>query len=745
MALDQYSLCPGGTGKKIKFCCPEMLDDLVAIDKLLEKQQFRACLETLERLEKDHPGKECVYAIKTLVLRIMEQWDEASQVANAFYEAHPTNAVALSEKAIHLIRTTGARSAMTLAQQALASEQLSASLPRIFTMLQYLGMGLWVQHEYLATQAIYTVLLALRPEDPELQATYAKLLQLPGVPAWVKEVRLVKSLQNRADDAPEMTAFRDAFELATKVQWVAAAAACEKLAKESQLAAAWYNLAVLRAWLTQTDAAVEALHQYADLSRVADSGVSNDDAGEAEALALFFRETPLGDEIPMLAWTHDLRDANAVDEALVKSKRLGVIRIDWSQFRTEGNPAPRAGYMIWEHEVPESVPEGVEISTLAARVLGRVLVFGRETDRPARIEVMEVLSPDRTAVMQLLAEELGGLLEAATHEDEVDRVSLAMQILQQGYRLPQNSDPEQVAPCLKAMTEKRFHEEWLNHPLGTLDGMTPLAAATKPESQNRLAAILLWIEAFVKDANSELDLQAIRTELHLPIPQSIDPTTLTGPFAELPIMRLARVELAKLGDGELLEALQRLVSVQLMSEVTRYAKEIVSRPSMASQEGTLLAYDQLVRTTEDPTEAAGYLERGRALATHLGRSCGPWDLMELGLRFRTQDANGIMQLVQHIQRHHGREPQIMMALQQILVEAGLIRPDGRPAQMPQAESASGLIMPDGSAPESTERGGLWTPDGVIPTKPAASPATDTTPTPPTDAGGEKKSGLWIPD
>ena len=28
MSLDPYAPCPGGTGKKIKFCCPDLVGDL---------------------------------------------------------------------------------------------------------------------------------------------------------------------------------------------------------------------------------------------------------------------------------------------------------------------------------------------------------------------------------------------------------------------------------------------------------------------------------------------------------------------------------------------------------------------------------------------------------------------------------------------------------------------------------------------------------------------------------------------
>ena len=57
MPLDPYSLCPGGTGKKIKFCCHELLGDLEQLDRLVEGEQIEAALEQVTRLSEKHPEK----------------------------------------------------------------------------------------------------------------------------------------------------------------------------------------------------------------------------------------------------------------------------------------------------------------------------------------------------------------------------------------------------------------------------------------------------------------------------------------------------------------------------------------------------------------------------------------------------------------------------------------------------------------------------------------------------------------
>ncbi len=60
MPIDPYTPCPGGTGKKIKFCCSDLLGELDKIKHMLEGDQRAACLEHIEALEGKHPQRACL-------------------------------------------------------------------------------------------------------------------------------------------------------------------------------------------------------------------------------------------------------------------------------------------------------------------------------------------------------------------------------------------------------------------------------------------------------------------------------------------------------------------------------------------------------------------------------------------------------------------------------------------------------------------------------------------------------------
>ena len=79
MALDAYSLCPGGTGKRIKFCCGDFLGELQNIDWMFEEKQYVACLQHIEHLRQQpaHRDRQCLLAYQADLRRIVDQHEPA--------------------------------------------------------------------------------------------------------------------------------------------------------------------------------------------------------------------------------------------------------------------------------------------------------------------------------------------------------------------------------------------------------------------------------------------------------------------------------------------------------------------------------------------------------------------------------------------------------------------------------------------------------------------------------------------
>ncbi len=84
--------------------------------------------------------------------------------------------------------------------------------------------------------------------------------------------------------------------------------------------------------------------------------------------------------------------------------------------------------------------------------------------------------------------------------------------------------------------------------------------------------------------------------------------------------------------------------------------------------------------------------------------------MELSLHFAAHDGPNAMRVLDHVQKQHINEPGVAEALTRMLVEVGLLNPDGTPAFGPAA--AEPQMADDMSAPAETSE--LWTPDSAQP-------------------------------
>ena len=128
MSLDAYSPCPGGTGKKIKFCCNEFLPELQKIDRMLEGEQYLAALSQIDRLLEHESGRDraCLLATKCSLLRATKQPEAAQATATIFAAKYPNNQIALSELAIHAAGTDS-RAALGFIQQAIHAADGSLS------------------------------------------------------------------------------------------------------------------------------------------------------------------------------------------------------------------------------------------------------------------------------------------------------------------------------------------------------------------------------------------------------------------------------------------------------------------------------------------------------------------------------------------------------------------------------------------------------------------------------------------
>ena len=89
MPLAPYDPCPCGSGKKLKFCCQPIADEMDRALRLMEGNQPRVALQNLEALARKHPANTWVGTTRALILIEMGEATTARDILRALLEQHP--------------------------------------------------------------------------------------------------------------------------------------------------------------------------------------------------------------------------------------------------------------------------------------------------------------------------------------------------------------------------------------------------------------------------------------------------------------------------------------------------------------------------------------------------------------------------------------------------------------------------------------------------------------------------------
>jgi hypothetical protein len=753
MAIDPYSPCPGGTGKKIKFCCSELMGDLEQIERLTEGQQYAAALAEVDRLTQLHPGRACLMANRTRLQLATKQFPEAAAGSAAFLEACPDNPVALGLAAVTEAIVGRMQEAMALFDQARdkARETGEGEVPRdlIRTAQTLVQAAAQTGHPGCA-QGIVEWLIDKSLGTEEERQVMASIVGSGGVPP---ALRTKVSFEPAPADSP----YRFEFEAALKAaaDWRLSNAlstfrSLKQVAGESP--ELFTNMAILCEMLSRPYEASEAWLAVARLR-----AGTPDDAVEATGRAIAMETEADPDRSPVVKISSIIAPLPTVggeavggaiellEDKLRHDGRYDVSPFDRSAWVSRGAAPPHS---VWRVYAPESAaapasaaastPEGPTGSEQPDRLLGSLMIFGRQTDRDPEA-VLQGFEPD-VAEAKPLVEHLLGCTFAPPVEmgrGRLPTTSPTVWLQNTQYRVkPAELSKEPTAADGPSMVDRllsrqrravwdRFLAVWPDTPLPELLGKTPRQAAgeTGKEPARRVEAMIGEGEAASRQPEASAAWTAMRGKLGLPAPASIHSA---HPLEEVPPLRWHRVEL----DGIAIDELRILFLTSLDAgfdlAAARAARAIVARPDAEPQD-RWEAYGLLEDRAETSLEKLEIIGKLRELAKTLGANDGMLDVAELRVRLSRADEPGIMRLLNHLQRDHARDQKVIAALAEVLGEAGvdLAALAAQSAAAGQMPGGGGLPIGGGQQP-AADSGRIWTPGGEQ-----------------GGGAGEKKS-LWTP-
>ncbi len=701
MANDPYSMCPCGSGKKLKFCCGDILTDLQKAFRLRENQP-EAAARAFRDLLKKHPEKDVLVRELSGTLFELGQTQEARQVCLDYLKAHPDQPNVLASLSEICLKEDGFDASRRLLHRtfqlcAKSNPLAVAYLAALIASMMARSGCLMSAREHLA--------LAVRMSTGERQRNL--VLQLVS---FESESSLPFPFRSAYQFLP--VSFNDdatqqdlrARKLSVLGCWEPAAIIYNRLADAFPTeGSVWFNLGLCQAWDGRLREAASSLHHAATLLQ------DFDQATDAEALAQQI-DLQLSEE--RYSTLSVKLEVQSVSELLTRLESEPTIRRhdthDHSECHHHDGTQHVAEFVMLNSDVdgksissPDQVPESI-----------------------ADIDLFDVVDEEDAAA----SEEAKPFLVVTTVETNIDAAIVKLRslagdlILTRGdqekretveFERPQARPFDRRFYCPEGLTQKTFRsltrqlepaaiEQWLTLPLSALGGKTALEAAGDASLHRKLSGALLVMLSIAGRFDQSPDLDGLRTRLGLPARQSLEIPE-GAVVAAMPALSYERLVLTKLTDSQLQELANRCSVLGLRDIVRKALDEIIKRPACLQAFGARRAYlmrAAIARVEEQPDLAYSCLENARG-AVEPGpeafRTQLELDVRELSYRL---DDPADPKLKELLHKFRDRYLHKIPEIEQVIIEQ--LESAGCPELASELEGGLAQIGTSAS-------GGLWTP------------------------------------
>lgn len=402
-------------------------------------------------------------------------------------------------------------------------------------------------------------------------------------------------------------------------------------------AAAWYNLAVARAWRGDNAAALAALDHYVAIET--DFELAADAWELGEILRLGVGMDQHGDIRNYVA-VYEIPDPNQFLERLRPSRHVLVMKssdgarsLHWMDREIAPNPGavpllggpPRQiaqlNLALDGLEIVATTPEQLRAAQAGFdRAVGETARFVETYDRPGEISAID-------AEPFLIAPEPG-------------------------------TPSERQAEMILESVQRYFETEWIRRPLKSLSGLAPIDAAQSPKFKAKLEGVIRFRERNFDRFNTGYRFDRLRNKLgletHAP-PEERAATDLTAYSGQ----QLAALEPASLSDEELMLAYHSALGSDVEETAARLGEEILRRETLLAQAEAASVFRRLIQQRLDNRELEGTLELIERAAQHARRhadaeGAGDWTFFKGRYHLAAGDKAGALAAYAELAE---REPQ----------------------------------------------------------------------------------------
>jgi len=559
MSIDVYAPCPCGSGKKFKWCCQPIYQEIEKAFAQEAQGQHESALRIMDEIVAQHPDNPEAWGRKAQLLYEMEKLEESDKALKKAFEVNPNYPFGHLLQGIMRQQEGEVQGSLLLFRRAAALYDLEARdmLAQVYSLIAECESYL---HRPVAARAALRIAIHNAPGQEELRTALDRYFgeQAPLPRAARQDYSLLPPQQADAETPP----WRSALVTRDNIRLSELATIFEDLTRDRPNdVAAWYNLGLARAWLGENAKAVEALDRYV--------------LGEAN------------EERAAAAWTlaEVLRCGRGMEEQTDHVEHWVVLPIqDANQI-----------VPILEHL-------GKEQRLLLFKTEQQAMIVGLVTEKPALLTgspahamplqshiavgqgVVQLWHVNADAVNRL-RQELQLLNPGAfgQRHEEFKVASAFSEVLAEGVVFPigQISDDE-LGKRINDRMEHYLEDVWVQRPLMAIENQTPVNAAADRKLRKKVKGVVQFLEDCALMVRARYDFARLRRKLGL---EQATASAAAGArdISAMAASELAALKPADLTDEQLEQAYRSAHQLDADELADSFAGSLVARPVSARQ------------------------------------------------------------------------------------------------------------------------------------------------------------------
>lgn len=570
MELDPYAECPCGSGKKIKWCRPKAIEQVVRAQMTGTTEAPQAALRILDRLAEEPDPPRCLAMFIEATQLI---FDPNTKIDDwqALGEKYPDFGWPNQVLGDFFLSAKSPIQASKHLQQALKTFPAEAKKARA-KALTHLGVAYLKLGKPLAAWAAWSQVLSLDPQNKLAADLLAE--DIRGNQYLPNEVRQGLSLKSpdelRVFNEDRRAKWDRALAKSTNLDDLIAA--LEFLTEDDpDDQAAWYNLGLAHAWRGDTLAALDALDRYVRLEEDFNAAAS---AWEIAEVIRGASDAGAQGHQPWHVASYDVHDIQDLAMQLESSPYILV--------QVTGEETPPLIHVL---DREKSSSAGIPILGGPNRKLAMLMIA------PGMVQ-LHSLSHSSYQKAKARFEEIAGGRVTFRSEARVPRGIEMIDAEALWFLLPDGCSVEERREKFLELAELYFETEWLRAPLVSLGGLAPLDAAQGKEYRKRLEGVLRLRErAFAPGLG--FNFRRVRHKLGLGVPGE-DATFGVGIPAYSAADLAGIADPAALSDDDLLAAYRVANGLDAPEQALRFAREVVRRDALAAKIDPIPLFRRLV-------------------------------------------------------------------------------------------------------------------------------------------------------